>query len=294
MTIWIIGAAALFALTLVYVLWPLWRGVRTDRRARHREAVLAALREERRQLDEALAQGLISEAAHAAAVEELRARVLAETQTEEGTESSAPPESARSADRLAAGVAAAGLVLVTSLIYMIVGSPTLADDERVAQIAAEARANAAGQPSITPEQIAQLVANLAARLEAQPEDIAGWRMLARSYFVLQDAAAVESAWQRLKDKVPADADVRLDWGELLAAARGGFDEESARLIESAVAQAPNSPRALALAGAVASERGNPDQAIAYWSRLLPLTADNPEARAAVEAAIAEEEKKRAR
>lgn len=290
MIVWLVISGVAAVAVLAYVLAPLWCGVAEKGRMAHRDAVIAALRAERAHLQEEYAAGRIDKAAYQAALDELRVRLLAE-RGEEHEADGGQGESTHRSPALAAGIVAAALAATTGL-YLWVGAPQWADDAKVAEVTAQARAgNAAGAPPFTPEQIRGLVARLADRLAEQPNDLQGWRMLARSYMVLQDAEAAQATWTRLGAKIPDDPEVLLDWGELLAAASGGFTPEAVRLIEQAVAHHPPSPRALALAGAVASAAGNPQQAIAYWEQLLPLTAENPEARQAVEAAIAEERQK---
>ncbi|HNU20272.1 MAG TPA: hypothetical protein PKK53_08310, partial [Hydrogenophilus thermoluteolus] len=188
-------------------------------------------------------------------------------------------------------VGALGMALFSAAaFYLVVGSPQWADDARV--VAATQAARTVNQNGgITPERIRQLVARLAERLAQQPDDVPGWRMLARSYMVLEDAEAVQATWRAIGDKIPADPDVLLDWGELLAAANGGFNGDAVKLIKQAVELAPQSPRALALAGAAASANDDPATAIRYWEQLLPLTEGNEEDHQAVAAAIAEERQK---
>jgi len=287
-TLWWSMVAVSALAVLAYVLAPLWRGVDRAGLVAHRQAVLAALRTERQQLDEERAAGRLDEAAYQVAVDELRARLLAEVGG--GEEADSAPQDRSRAPGVAAAAAVAA-VAVAGILYLWVGAPQWADSAKVAEVSAQARAAASGNAPFTPEQIRGLVARLADRLAENPNDLQGWRMLARSYMVLEDRAAVREAWAKLGSKIPDDSEVLVDWAELLAAAEGGFVPEAVQLIEKALAHQPPQPRALALAGAAASANGDPQRAIDYWTQLLPLTEGNREAQQAVQAAIAEERQK---
>ncbi len=287
MTLWWSMVAVSALAVLAYVLAPLWRGVDRAGAVAHRQVVLVALRDARRQLDEEHAAGHLDESAYHAALDELRARLLAEAAEEKEDHN---PQEQVGTPRAAIGAAVTAVVVAGGL-YFWVGAPQWADSAKVAEVSAQARAAASGNAPFTAEQIRGLVARLADRLAENPNDLQGWRMLARSYMVLEDGAAVREAWAKLGDKIPDDPEVLVDWAELLAAAEGGFVPEAVRLIEKALAHQPPAARALALAGAAASANGDPQRAIDYWTQLLSLTDGNREAQQAIQAAIAEERQK---
>lgn len=289
MTTWIALSAVTAGVVLLFVLWPLLRGVRNPLPITHRDAVIAALRSEKAQLEADHRAGRIDDFAYAAALDELRARILTESEAAHERQEQAQMAQTNAQPALAVALFAIAL-LGSGAFYLVVGAPKWADDALVAAVTREAR-EASAQGGITPERIRQLVERLAARLAQQPDDVQGWRMLARSYMVLEDATAVQQTWAKIGDKIPEDPDVLLDWGELLAAANGGFNADAVRLLEKAVTIAPQSPRALALAGAAASADGDPAKAIHYWEQLLPMTEGNDQAHRAVAAAIAEERQK---
>ncbi len=59
-----------------------------------------------------------------------------------------------------------------------------------------------------------MVAGLAARLEENPDDLAGWRRLARSYTVLGKPEEAKSAYQQVLRLAPGDADATAALNEL--------------------------------------------------------------------------------
>jgi cytochrome c-type biogenesis protein CcmH len=126
-------------------------------------------------------------------------------------------------------------------------------------------------PEAQADMIRGMVDGLAARLEAQPDDVEGWRMLARSYGVLGEPERSAEAYQRVARLLPADVDAQLDYAEALLAARGADQPLSVQL----VAQMrrvheldPDHPDALFYLGRAAAEGGDPGAASRYWQALL--------------------------
>ena len=70
--------------------------------------------------------------------------------------------------------------------------------------------------------IRDMVAGLAARLEEQPDDLEGWRMLGRSYQVLGEPQQAADAYRHVAEALPDDLAAQLDYADaLLAAAPDG-------------------------------------------------------------------------
>ncbi len=130
--------------------------------------------------------------------------------------------------------------------------------------------------------------SLRARLEANPEDVNGWKMLGRSSLQLRQfdeaVAAFEKAME-LEDGRDAQTHVDLALA-LLSRDQTGIEGRPAALIESALALDPNNPSALFYSGTAAAERGDTELAASRWEVLLGL---NPpaEIRAILEQRIAQ-------
>ena len=147
-----------------------------------------------------------------------------------------------------------------------------------------------GEPQTegTSPAIAQMLARLAAKLEANPTDVNGWLLLGRSYFQLnrffEAADAYQQAYTLTQGK---DVEAVLGLGEALAF----FDERmlmsrSAELFERAVELAPHHPKALWYSGLVAYQAQRFDVARQRWAALVTL--DPPaEVKRALETKIAE-------
>jgi len=121
----------------------------------------------------------------------------------------------------------------------------------------------------------EVVEGLAQRLEENPGDVNGWRMLGRSYMSLNNYPKAVAAFERvveLEDGRNAQGLVEL--GEALLAAEGGqtMPQRAMSLFENALAVEPNSQAALFWSGLGAFNRGDTDAAADRWERLL---ATNP-------------------
>ncbi len=132
---------------------------------------------------------------------------------------------------------------------------------------------AAGQ--MTPAQrtamIRGMVAQLAAKLQTQPNDLDGWMQLGRAYAVLGEINKASDAYEHAAELKPRDVDVRLQAVGMLL---GGLKPSdplpplAVSLLKQVQAVAPNQPEALWYLGIVAAREGHPDVARAYWTKLL--------------------------
>ena len=135
----------------------------------------------------------------------------------------------------------------------------------------------------------QVVEGLADRLEENPDDVNGWRMLGRSYMSLNNYPKAVDAFERvveLEDGRNAQGLVEL--GEALLALEGGqaMPQRAMSLFENALAVEPNSQAALFWSGLGAFNRGDTDTAADRWERLL-ATNPPPEIRDVIEQRVAE-------
>ena len=123
------------------------------------------------------------------------------------------------------------------------------------------------------EQIRAMVARLATRLEAEPDDADGWLMLGRSYAVLGDPESSRAAYARAAELRPNDVPV------LAAYARSLLDDPSgagplptpARDLYIRILDLDGeNPEALYFAGLAEAQAGDTASAAARWEHLLTL------------------------
>lgn len=136
--------------------------------------------------------------------------------------------------------------------------------------------------------IQSMVEKLAARLQANPNDLEGWLELARSYGVLgQDDKAVE-AMGRAAALAPERTDIQLDYAEALIRATpepAPLPASFGVTIERIKAKEPGNLAALYFEGLGAARAGKPDEARKLWGQVLAaLPAEAPQ-RAAIEREI---------
>jgi cytochrome c-type biogenesis protein CcmH len=248
---WILGALlALGAVALAAR--PLWR--RRALAAPSSEAVNAAVfRDQLRELDADLAAGTLARENYDLAREEIQRRVLEDFSVEQ--------KPAAAGGNRPAGYAVLAVPLIALGVYFAVGSP-----------------GAIVPPQDpTQAQIEGMVERLAARLQNQPDDVEGWKMLGRSYGVLGRFPEAADAYARAAARAPRDADLLVDFADVLAMANGQrLDGEPEKLVERALALDPQNLKGLALSGTAAFVRGDYARAVAQWERMLPLVGSDSE------------------
>src|SRR5277367_5204023 len=119
--------------------------------------------------------------------------------------------------------------------------------------------------------VAAMVARLEGRLQTDPNDLAGWLMLGRSYLALNrldDAVAAYGHAHGLDAKNPEAA---MGLGEALSLRAGGqITPQAAQLFEEALVLAPANPKALLYGGFAAAVRGDRSLARTRWQTLKEL------------------------
>jgi cytochrome c-type biogenesis protein CcmH len=121
------------------------------------------------------------------------------------------------------------------------------------------------------EMIRGMVAQLAARLQTQPDDLEGWLRLARSYAVLDEPDKAVDAYEHAVKLKPDDAGIKLQEFQTLIAKLQPSDPLPARAVEllrQVAATAPDQPEALWYLGVQAARDGNTDEARRDWTKLL--------------------------
>ncbi|HEX6259773.1 MAG TPA: tetratricopeptide repeat protein [Woeseiaceae bacterium] len=153
----------------------------------------------------------------------------------------------------AALVSSVAIILgVSALVYSGVGTPV---------------------PPPAAASIDEMVAALDNRLQDNPDDLEGWKMLGRSYMQLQNYPRAIAAFERaVALEKPASAQTMASLGEALLIQEGSpGSSRVGQLFESALAAEPSNPKALFYGGIIAIERGNRELAADRWEALLALS-----------------------
>ncbi|MBF0369644.1 MAG: c-type cytochrome biogenesis protein CcmI [Magnetococcales bacterium] len=295
--IWTLTALTLA--TLAFVFYPLFMrrggrplpvGVEGDPRIElenQRDSLLRQLKE----LDYETSAGYLDEAAAgttAGQVREELSQVLANLDKQE-KEPDATTDANQGDDQNAAlkrtvdkAGGAVALILVAALsmgLYIAMGSPKQVPSP-------EPQAAAPSESDIN-----TMVANLAARLQNEPDNIEGWMQLGRSYSYMQryDKAIEAYAHVLTVDSENMDAAVGLAESQVK-----GSDPEQFRLgidlFKDIMAKDPNRPEPLWFLGSIALRGGEKNLAIDMWERLLTIIPPDSPARETLESAIEEAKK----
>ena len=262
-----LGALALIAVTLAFVLRPLAREPH-GRGAAEAAANAAILKDQLTELERDNATGTIGTPEYEQAKLELKRRLLEDTAGDErATDAPRRRRRAAVATAIALPVAAAGL-------YLALGNPAALDPTQA-------------QAEVGPAQIEAMVAKLAARLESRPDDLESWAMLGRSYKVLGRNEEAARAYAKAESVVAADPRLLVDYAESLALSHGGnLQGKPAQLVARALQLDPEYPLALMLSGAVHYQREDYAAAIREWEKLQARFAPGSDEARTIDASIA--------
>ena len=256
MTQFAVFATLLVIVAAAFILPPLWLGLRPSAsKADRKQANLAIFRDQLTELEREKSEGSLAESDFEQAKRELQRRLLEEVEPEAAVTTSGTHGPSRK-------LAVAILVLLPVLAvlgYGMLGNPNALDPTRTA-----------APQQMTPEQINDMVAKLAARMEADPDNVQGWLMLARSYKTMGRYAEAVDAYGKAEKVINDDPELLASYAETIAMANGnGLKGKPGQLVERALKIDPQHPHSLFLAGAAAMEAGDNKKGIAYWEALLP-------------------------
>ena len=126
-------------------------------------------------------------------------------------------------------------------------------------------------PAQRTEMIRGMVGQLAAKLQAQPNDLDGWMRLGRAYAVLGDTNKAGDAYEHAAKLKPGDVDIRLQAvGMLLGGLKPSdpLPPAAVSMLQEVQTISPDQPEALWYLGIVAAREGHPDVARGDWTKLL--------------------------
>jgi cytochrome c-type biogenesis protein CcmH len=144
----------------------------------------------------------------------------------------------------------------------------------------------------TQDQINQMVQRLEQRLAQDPNDPEGWKMLGRSYLVLERFDQALAALEKAVQMNGNDPELLVDYADALAMTGGKtLEGRPIELIMRALAIDPNNQKGLWLAGTAEYEKGDYQQALVHWRKLYELVPKGTDTARAMESNIAEVEAK---
>jgi cytochrome c-type biogenesis protein CcmH len=125
--------------------------------------------------------------------------------------------------------------------------------------------------SVPAPDVLAMVAKLEQHLSDDPNDVAGWLMLGRSYLALQRMDDAVNAYDRAHKLAGNNTEAALGLGEAISLRAGGqISPEASQLFEEALKLEPNNPKALLYGGFAAATRDDRALARSRWQALKDL------------------------
>jgi cytochrome c-type biogenesis protein CcmH len=265
MMLWFTLAAMTVAM-LAMLLWPLLRHGKAEvsRSALEREIYRDQLDEVERER----ARGILSSAEAAAARTEISRQMIASARVQSADDANTETPGLGETGRRSVLIATAILIPVGAFgLYLMIGAPAEPDRPFAAR---EAERDSIAQHEDL--EMSRVVQRLAERLKAEPDNLEGWILLARSYNAAEQFAQAAEAYReavRLSGDSPALVGA---YAEALTNAAGGIvTPEALRLFEQ-VNRADPDPRTRYYLGLARDQAGESQAALDTW---LALEADSP-------------------
>ncbi len=177
-------------------------------------------------------------------------------------------------------VSTAGLVILGSVnLYSYLGSPELptapvqaaatAPDSQPAQTAATNGQAAQTPAAAGPGQVTDMIQKLALRMQSNPNDAEGWRMLGWSYFNIQNYAQSAEAYGKAVALDPANIEYKSALAEALVQSMDGMVAPNAQsLIAEVLAKDPKDLRGRFYDALAREQAGDQTGALDRWLALL--------------------------
>jgi cytochrome c-type biogenesis protein CcmH len=289
---WLI-CAGLLAFALLYVLPPALRSEASKEKKQdaRREANIAIYRDQLTELEADLRNGIVSQEQYAQDRDDIERRLLEDTSTDKTPKKLMGVSAATRKHAYLVGV---GLALVAVIFYLRVGSPDALTNAATTDVATSAPSSAstASSGERTPAQIEANVAALAKRLQSNPNDAAGWAMLANSYTSMEKYSEATGAFAKATELTPNDADLWAEYAFAAAMANGRIlAGKPMEYVNRALQLAPDNSKALGLAANGAFEAKEYQKAIDYWQRLSKQVPPGSDIAQTIQSRIAEAKSK---
>lgn len=269
MTLWLtLSLMAAVAAGVLAV--PLLR--RSRRETRGSGPDIAFYREQLAELDRDIGRGIVAQADAEATRHEIERRVLSAAKQDRGEQMTEGSDKTR---LIAIALLGGWIVVGSAFLYSVVGSPDLMsarpaaapDPLEALALAAPPPASPDGAPPLA--DVSTMIERLAARLEAEPGDLSGWRMLGWSLFSTGKYTEAISAYEKAVALAPLDDDLLSLLAEAMVRANDGkVDAEALRIIEASLAANPMNPKASYYKGMALDQAGDSAAAITLWLALI--------------------------
>ncbi len=250
-------------------------------------------RDQLKEIENEAAQGLIDNAQAESASLEIKRRILAADRAENPSNAAL----SRQERRFAVTAVTAIVIFGSVALYAIVGSPDLpaagetggygtigypaihpdigleaclgAIRSQVTLSSPPQASQADAQPQTGLPPVEEMIQRLLTRLQRNPQDPEGWRVLGWSYFGIERFADAADAYSKAIELRPTFAGYRSARAEALVRdADGRVTPEAKKDLEEALKLDPKDPRARFFIGLAKEQGGDKAAALADWNSLL--------------------------
>ncbi len=272
-----LGILVLALGALAILVLPSRLGSRRENDARPRQEYDAAVyKDQLAEVDRDVGRGLVSETEAATARLEIQRRLLAmvDRETRNGSPDGGASERGPGFVIPVISLVAFAAALV---LYLDLGSPGTADfpyasrgdlEGESSAVAEAAHSNRAAE--VAPEMEAA-VAQLEARLQANPDDPEGWMMLGRTYLALERYEDAQKAFLSLYD-ITGNIMAKAEYAEALILSSGAeVTPEALEIFQEVLRVDPLDPKSRFYFGVAAAQQGNLEGAVQIWTDLLHLS-----------------------
>lgn len=288
MILWFV-LTAMISIATVFVSAPFIRGM--ERRRLDSASDIAVFRDQLAEVEHEASLGLIDPAQAEMARTEIKRRLLAAS---EAVGSTLPPLSR--GERSLAAIGVASVVVFGSVgLYALTGHFEQVSDTPIAgQLPALAKQSAkmAGAPETTPSPmlapatsetassmiprareplppVEEMIQRLVTRLQRNPKDVEGWRMLGWSYVNMKHYTEAAAAYAKAIEINPDSVDFRDSRVDaLIHAAKGLVTPQAKEANDETLKGHPKDSRARFIRGLAIEQSGDKEAALKVWNELL--------------------------
>lgn len=267
--LFIVGAVLLLVLIIIVLIFPLFKGNKTDLDNnsdngndddnKNKNVNLSILKDELSELKFQLEKGIINEQQFKNLEYELQVKALAIANEKNNSNENIKIDG--SPAKYTSWIIILFLPILIGITYYILGNSNSLNP-------------ALREPSneLTLEQVIMLVQRLETKLKMEPNNTEGWLMLARSYRMLDNHQKAVEAFAKVETEIYKNSELLANYAESLAAVSpDGLNGKPMQLLEQALKLDSNNAHALFLLGMAEATNNNLQKAKQYWERLLPLT-----------------------
>lgn len=185
------------------------------------------------------------------------------------------------------GMVAAGLIalfvpIASGVLYLHLGTPNAVDTDIMHQQALAAQQQQQEQPN-TPAALTELLPNLEKKLEANPEDRDGWKLLGKSYLTIGEFSNAKRALMRAYNLNKEDPEVLAQLAEATAMDRGGdLSGKAGEYLDAALAIDPEHQQSLWLKAIASQQAGKHEEAITRFEALRAGVSGNASAQTSID------------